>query len=141
MSAVTTDKTPAVVEAGQSHARIVWGQFKKNTPALLSLCGIVLLTLVAIGADLLAGDKPYYMQYQGNAYFPVFRQYGIYLGVMEWPAELRRRRNFKKLKIDQAVFPLVPTHPARFACGINTSLPAPSTGWAPTVWVATCFRA
>ena len=111
MSAVTTDKTPAVAEAGQSHARIVWGQFKKNTPALLSLCGIVLLTLVAIGADLLAGDKPYYMQYQGNAYFPVFRQYGIYLGVMEWPAELRRRRNFKKLKIDQAVFPLVPYAP------------------------------
>ena len=45
-----------VVEEGQSYSRIVWGQFKKNTPALLSLYGIALLVLVALSADLIAGD-------------------------------------------------------------------------------------
>jgi ABC-type microcin C transport system permease subunit YejE len=111
MSVETVDAVSTVVEEGQSYSRIVWGQFKKNTPALLSLYGIALLVLVALSADLIAGDKPYYMEYKGKTYFPAFRQYGIYLGFMEWPAELRRRRNFKKLKVDQAVYPPVPYAP------------------------------
>ena len=96
---------------GKSYLRIVWGQFKKNTPALWSLWGIALLALVALGADLLAGDKPYYMEYKGNTYFPAFRQYGVYLGLVDWPKELKRRRNFKKLKVDAAIYPPVPYAP------------------------------
>jgi len=111
MSVETVDAVSTGVEEGQSYSRIVWGQFKKNTPALLSLYGIALLVLVALSADLIAGDKPYYMEYKGKTYFPAFRQYGIYLGLVEWPAELRRRRNFKKLKVDQAIYPPVPYAP------------------------------
>ncbi|MDP6698393.1 MAG: ABC transporter permease [Candidatus Latescibacteria bacterium] len=96
---------------GKSYSRIVWGQFKKNTPALWSLWGIAMLALVALGADLLAGDKPYYMEYKGHTYFPAFRQYGVYLGVVDWPKELKRRRNFKKLKVDAAIYPPVPYAP------------------------------
>jgi len=92
---------------GQSYSQIVWKQFSKNRLALASLVAIGLLALVALCADLLAGDKPYYMEYKGKSYFPAFRQYGVHLGLMEWPKELRRRRNFKKLKTEQAIFPLV----------------------------------
>lgn len=103
--------------AGQSYSQIVWKQFKKNRLALASLIAIGALVLMAIGADFLAGDKPYYMEYKGKSYFPVFRQYGIYLGVMEWPKELKRRRNFKKLKIEEAIFPLVPYRPGEIHLG------------------------
>ena len=96
---------------GKSYSRIVWGQFKKNTPALWSLWGIALLALVALGADLLAGDKPFYMEYKGNTYFPAIRQYGVHLGVMDWPKELKRHRNFKKLRVDAAIYPPVPYAP------------------------------
>ena len=102
--------TEAVTQ-GQSYGRVVWKQFKKNKPALFSLLGIVLLGILALSADLLAGDKPYYMKYKGETYFPAFRQYAVYLGVADWPAELKRRRNFKKLKLEEAIFPPVPYAP------------------------------
>jgi len=108
MSALKDD-TPE--ESSQSYGRIVWRQFKKNRPALASLWCIGLLTLVALGADLIAGNKPYYMEYKGQSYYPAFRQYGVHLGVMDWPKELKRRRNFKKLKTTAAIFPLVPYGP------------------------------
>jgi peptide/nickel transport system permease protein len=95
----------------QSYGRIVWLQFKKNRPALASLWCIGLLTLLALSADLIAGDKPYYMEYKGESYFPAFRQYGVHLGVMDWPQPLKRRRNLKKLKTEAAIFPLVPYGP------------------------------
>ena len=77
--------TEAVTQ-GQSYGRVVWKQFKKNKPALLSLMGIVLLGILALSADLLAGDKPYYMKYKGETYFPAFRQYAVYLGVVDFRA-------------------------------------------------------
>lgn len=99
------------INMGQSYGQIVWRQFKKNRPALASLWGIGLLALVALTADLIAGDKPYYMEYKGKSYYPAFRQYGVYLGVMDWPKELKRHRNFKKLKTDARIFPLIPYGP------------------------------
>ena len=99
------------INMGQSYGQIVWHQFKKNRPALASLWGIGLLAFVALTADLIAGDKPYYMEYKGESYYPAFRQYGVYVGVMDWPKELKRRRNFKKLKTDAVVFPPIPYGP------------------------------
>ena len=101
----------ANTEEGQTYSRIVWRQFKRNRLALAGLSAIGLLALVALFADFLAGDKPYYMKYKDKIYFPVFRQYGIYLGVADWPDELRRLRNFKKAKIEDAIFPPVPYGP------------------------------
>ena len=90
--------------AGMSYRGLVWRQFRKNRLAVASLTAICLLALVAISADLLAGNKPYYMVYKGETYFPAFRQYAVYLGLTDWPDVLRRRRNFKRLKADRAIF-------------------------------------
>ena len=95
----------------QSYGQIVWRQFRKNRPALVSLWCIGLLALVALTADLIAGNKPYYMEYKGKSYYPAFRQYAIYLGVADWPKELKRRRNLKKLKTDVIIFPPIPYGP------------------------------
>ena len=95
----------------QSYGQVVWRQFRKNRPALVSLWCIGILAFVALTADLIAGNKPYYMEYKGKSYYPAFRQYAINLGVMDWPKELKRRRNFKKLKTDVIVFPPIPYGP------------------------------
>ena len=130
----------AEAAAGQSYGQVVWKQFKKNRPALLSLLGVVLLGIVALSADLLAGDKPYYMKYKGKIYFPAFRQYGVYLGVVDWPVELKRRRNFKKLKLEEAIFPPVPYAPGEIRLRDKYQSPGADTGWARTAWAATCSR-
>jgi len=96
---------------GETYARLVWRQIKKNRPAIACLIGIGVLALVAIFADLLAGNKPYYMIYKGKTYFPAFRQYAIHLRLADWPEGLRRRRNFKRFRATVAVFPIVPYAP------------------------------
>ncbi|MDP6776380.1 MAG: ABC transporter permease [Candidatus Latescibacteria bacterium] len=103
--------------AGMSYRGLVWRQFRKNRLAVASLTAICLLALVAISADLLAGNKPYYMVYKGETYFPAFRQYAVYLGLTDWPDVLRRRRNFKRLKADRAIFPPIPYAPDEIHLG------------------------
>jgi peptide/nickel transport system permease protein len=103
--------------SGRSFARIVWAQFRRNRLALASLILVGCLGLVAAGADLLAGDKPYYLRYQGRVYFPVARQYGVYLGLAEWPRELRRHRDFKRLDAEAAIYPPIPFAPGEIRLG------------------------
>ena len=114
MSHMEGEKRAAGVDKlnkSQSYGQIVWRQFRKNRPALASLWCIALLAFVALTADLIAGNKPYYMEYEGKSYYPAFRQYAIHLGVADWPKELKRRRNFKKLKTDVIIFPPIPYGP------------------------------
>ena len=114
MSHMEGEKRSAGVDElnkSQSYGQIVWRQFRKNRPALASLWCIALLAFVALTADLIAGNKPYYMEYRGKSYYPAFRQYAIHLGVADWPKELKRRRNFKKLKTDVIIFPPIPYGP------------------------------
>jgi ABC-type dipeptide/oligopeptide/nickel transport system permease subunit len=103
---------PDAVQESQTYSKLVWRQFKKNRPALFSLAAIGVLALTAVFADFLAGNKPYYMKYRGKTYFPAFRQYAVYLGLADWPAPLRRKRNFKRLRSEYAIFPPVPYGPS-----------------------------
>jgi len=53
-----------------SYWRHVWRHFKRNTLAVIGLWIALALMLVALLADVLANDIPYYMVYQGTRYFP-----------------------------------------------------------------------
>ena len=67
-------QTDAAVTS-QTYTQLVWSQFKKNRMSIACLYGIAALALLALGADLVAGNKPYYMVYRGKTFFPAFRQY------------------------------------------------------------------
>ena len=94
-----------------SYRQVVWRQFKKNKPALAGLYGIIFLSIIAIGADFIAGNKPLYLSYRGKTYFPVVTQYMVYLNLGDFPKELKRRRNLKRLKADAMVLPPIPYAP------------------------------
>jgi peptide/nickel transport system permease protein len=66
---------------------------------------------VAIFADFLANDKPYYLSYRGKTYFPIVRSYLVAAGLTQWPAELLNA-DFKKLDGASALFPPVPHRPS-----------------------------
>ena len=54
--------------SGESFWQLAWKEFRKNKPGLYSLYMLGLMALMAIGADLIAGNKPYYMVYNGETY-------------------------------------------------------------------------
>ena len=120
------DVTPAdavMNEGGESFWRLTRKEFRKNRPALYSLYVLVAMAFLALTADLIAGNKPYYMVYQGETYFPAFRQYAVYTGLMDWPEELRTRRNFKRYEYSEAVFPLIPYAPDEIRLGARYERP------------------
>jgi peptide/nickel transport system permease protein len=49
-----------------------WQQFRKNKPALWSLRVMLLLVIIALLAPVLANEKPLYMKYGGQTYWPAF---------------------------------------------------------------------
>ncbi len=108
---------PFPTAASQSYSRFVIRQFARNRVAVWASFGIAALALVAVAADLIAGNKPYYMEYRGKTYFPAFRQYAVQAGLMEWPPELRRRRNLKRLQVEAALYPPIPYGPGEIRLG------------------------
>jgi peptide/nickel transport system permease protein len=89
----------------------VWKRFKRNPIALAGFYVVCFLAFMALFADFLANDKPYYLRYGGNTYFPIFRSYIVGAKLGRWPPELVNV-DFKKLENAQAVFPPIPYRPS-----------------------------
>lgn len=105
------DAAPAgPIVAGSGLWASVWTQFKRNSVALAALYVVLFLVGLALFADFLANDKPYYLSYRGARYFPIFRGYLVGAGVAQWPPELLNV-DFKKLEGAEAIFPPVPYRP------------------------------
>jgi len=85
----------------------VWKQFRRNPIALAGLYVVCILVAMALFADFLANDQPYYSSYRGKIYFPIFRSYLVGAGLAHWPAELQNV-NFKKLEGATQIFPPIP---------------------------------
>ncbi len=96
----------------QSYSALVWRQFRQNRRALWSLYGILALVVVALLADFLANDKPYYVKIEGTTYYPIFADYGAKLGLRAMPAPIRDV-DFKKAPNEGVWFPPIPYAPRR----------------------------
>jgi len=75
---------------------LVAKQFKRNKLATFGLAVVVLLVVVALAADFIAGDRPLLLSWDGKLYSPVLRGYAVDLGLVEWQPEFRNKK-FKKL--------------------------------------------
>jgi peptide/nickel transport system permease protein len=94
-------------EPTQSFWGRVWRQFKRNRLALTGMYVVIALVTVALCADFLAGDKPYYLVYKGQTYVPILYSYLVGLGLAQWPPELLNV-DFTSLPAERAIFPPIP---------------------------------
>jgi peptide/nickel transport system permease protein len=93
----------------ESYQARVWRKFRTRRSALGSLAVVGVLAVLALGADLIANDKPYYIEVDGHAYLPIAIDYGVKLGVRQWPSPLVNA-DFHRLKdrADRTLWPPVP---------------------------------
>ena len=106
----TADSFPAISRSARDVDGLwagVWKQFKRNRIALAGYYVVLVLLFMAVFADFLANDKPLYLAYKGNTYFPVIHGYLVDLGIASWPPELLNV-NYKRLEGARAVFPPIP---------------------------------
>jgi peptide/nickel transport system permease protein len=95
-----------------------WRRFQARPSARVSLRLIVLLGALALGADFLASEKPYYLSLDGRSYSPVLLDYAVWLGLARWPEPLRNadwRRVAARAEV--AWFPPIPWSPTRVDLG------------------------
>ncbi len=65
-----------------------------------------LFIFVALFANFIANDKPYFCSYKNQWYAPVFKEISVHTGLSQWPAELVNTRWYK-LDLDWAFWPPV----------------------------------
>lgn len=112
MATTTTTNTSAHRQSdGESYTQFVRRQFRKNIFGVISIYVVLTLAAVAVFADLLANDKPIVASYKGSTIFPVFREYGVDLGLTQWDNEFTSV-DWRTLQYDWAVFPPVPYSPS-----------------------------
>ena len=81
---------------------------RSRSPGFFVVCVFVLMALFA---DFIANDKPYYTEYKSKSYFPIFRSYLVGMKLGQWPAELLNVE-FKKLEGAKSFFPPIPYRPS-----------------------------
>ena len=109
--AAVVEVTSPEVDSSRGLWADVWKRFKRNPIALAGFYVVCFLAFMALFADFLANDKPYYLRYGGKTYFPIFRSYIVAAKLGQWPPELLNV-DFKKLENAQAVFPPIPYRPS-----------------------------
>lgn len=95
---------------GNSYWDVVIKQFRKKKLAVWSLRIFYVLIVIALTADFIANEKPYYCKYNGNTYFPLFRSIAVDLGIAKWQPELVNA-DWLHMEFESAVFPPVTYSP------------------------------
>jgi peptide/nickel transport system permease protein len=106
------------VTRGESFAARTWRRFRARPSALASLRLIALLAVLALGADFIASEKPYYLSLDGRAYSPVLLDYAVWVGIAQWPEPLRNA-DWQRVveRAESAWLPPIPWSPTRVDLG------------------------
>lgn len=97
-------------ELKQDYWSYVKRQFKKNKRAVFSAWFVLILALIAVFADFIANEKPIAFKDDQGWHYPIFKEYGVKLGLTKWPAEWTTI-NWNKQEYDKAIYALVPYSP------------------------------
>jgi len=73
---------------------------------------VVVLAVIALLGDVIASDKPYYLEVDGERYSPLLLDYQVWLGIGKWPEPLANA-DFRQLaeRADAVLWPPIPYAP------------------------------
>ncbi len=110
--------------------REVWKQMRATRRAMWGLGVVALLSFVAIFADVIANEKPYYLELDGQSYFPIATDYGVWLGMTSWPAPLVNA-DYRRLakRAEHVIWPPIPYSPTRVDITSDTYAEPSSVHW------------
>jgi peptide/nickel transport system permease protein len=99
----------ALNEPPEGAAARIWRSLRRERRAVFGLVVIGALALLAVFADFVANDKPYYIELEGESYYPVLIDYQVWLGVRQWPSRLAHQR-FSRLadSAERVLWPPIP---------------------------------
>ena len=75
--------------------------------------GLFFLIFIGVFANFIANDKPYYCEYQGEWYMPLFRAVAVDFGLAEWPADQLNWRWYELDGLENDYWPPVGYSPQR----------------------------
>lgn len=104
----TSKKREVVYDLDQNYGAIIKRQFKKNRAAVWSLRFLIVIVTIGLLAPFLANNKPLYAKYEGQTYFPAFREVAVNFGLAKWQPELIKIISWKSQNFDAVVWPLIP---------------------------------
>jgi peptide/nickel transport system permease protein len=98
-------------DVDQTYWSLVKHQYRKNKIAVIAIYVIFILAFMAITADFLANNKPIYAKYNGEIYFPIFKQYLVDLGISKWQPELLNI-DWKTIELESSLWPPIKYFPS-----------------------------
>ena len=115
-------------EKGASLARNRWRRFRNNRRGYYSLLFFVCLFGLSLFAEVLSNDKPLYIHYDGESYYPLFKMYPetTFGGVFETETDYRDPFILEELNREGNFF-LFPPNPHGFnSINLNLERPVPA---------------
>ena len=111
----------------------VWRQMRSTRRAMWGLWIVASLAFVAVFADLIANEKPYYLELDGENYFPIATDYAVWLGFETWP-KARVNADYRRLaeraeRAERAVWPPIPYTATRVDITGETYAPPSREHW------------
>lgn len=88
----------------KSYWAIVRKQFFKNRLAVWSLRVFYVILFIAITADFIANERPFYCELDGETHFPIFHQYLVDVGLATWDEKFVSTKWLEQ-DYDYAIFP------------------------------------
>jgi microcin C transport system permease protein len=106
-----------------------WRRFRNNRRGFYSLVLFVLLFGLSLFAEVLSNDKPLYVHYQGQSYFPLWRMYPetVFGGDFETETDYRDPYIRERLTVDgnRVIFPPNPHSFNSINLDLDRPVPAP----------------
>lgn len=106
-----------------------WHRFRNNRRGFYSLVLFVLLFGLSLFAEVLSNDKPLYVHYQGQSYFPLWRMYPetVFGGDFETETDYRDPYIRERLTVDgnRVIFPPNPHSFNSINLDLDRPVPAP----------------